>query len=231
MLSCVIPAHDEAALIGKTLQRLHAAARTLSLAYEVIVVADGCGDDTAAIARASGAQILEGHWRQIAAVRNAGAQVARGQRLLFLDADTHVDGTVLAAAMHALDTGAIGGGARVCLQGRPAWYERAVQAAFGWLFRRTGIAPGCFLFCTRHAFEAAGGFDQRYYAGEDVALSRALARQGRFVILHEAVHTSDRKLRSHSKGEHLRLLLNFLLRGRRMLRSRDALGFWYKRRR
>ncbi|MEE7561100.1 glycosyl transferase family 2, partial [Xanthomonas sp. Kuri4-2] len=121
-------------------------------------------------------------------------------------------------------------GARVHLQGRAAWHERAVQALFGWLFRHTGIAPGCFLFCRRDAFQAAGGFDETYYAGEDVALSRALARQGRFVILRETVRTSDRKLRSYSKREHVRLLLRFLLRGRRMLRSRDALGFWYERR-
>lgn len=75
------------------------------------------------------------------------------------------------------------------------------------------------------------GFNTRYYAGEDVALSRALARCGRFVILRQTVHTSDRKLRSFSKREHLSLLLRFLWRGRRMLQTRDALGFWYQRRR
>lgn len=105
------------------------------------------------------------------------------------------------------------------------------QAVFGWIFRLSGIAPGCFLFCTRAAFASAGGFDTRYYAGEDVALSRSLARCGRFVILRQTVHTSDRKLRSFSKREHVGLLLRFLWRGRRMLQTRDALGFWYQRRR
>ncbi|CAE6824737.1 glycosyltransferase [Xanthomonas arboricola] len=231
MLSFVIPAHDEAALIGQTLQCLHACAQAMQLDYEVIVVADACEDDTAAIARAAGAQVLEVQLRHIAATRNAGAQQAQGDRLLFLDADTLINPQVVGAALVALDAGAVGGGAQVHLQGRRAWFERMAQATFGWLFRLSGIAPGCFLFCTRAAFVSAGGFDTRYYAGEDVALSRALARCGRFVILRQTVHTSDRKLRSFSKREHLRLLLRFLWRGRGMLQTRDALGFWYQRRR
>ncbi|KGK56913.1 glycosyl transferase family 2 [Xanthomonas cannabis pv. phaseoli] len=231
MLSFVIPAHDEAALIGDTLQCLHACARALQLDYEVIVVADACADDTAVIARSNGAQVLEVQLRHIAATRNAGAQAAQGERLLFLDADTLINPQVVGAALAALDAGAVGGGAQVHLHGNRVWSERTAQAVFGWFFRIAGIAPGCFLFCTRAAFATAGGFDTRYYAGEDVALSRALARCGRFVILRQTVHTSDRKLRSFSKREHLGLLLRFLWRGRRMLQTRDALGFWYQRRR
>ncbi|MBB4131433.1 glycosyltransferase [Xanthomonas sp. 3075] len=231
MLSFVIPAHDEAALIGDTLRCLHACAQAMQLEYEVIVVADGCGDDTAALARAADAQVLEVQLRHIAAARNAGAQLAQGDRLLFLDADTLVNPQVVGAALAALDAGAVGGGAQVHLQGDRTWSERTAQAIFGWFFRVSGIAPGCFLFCTRAAFVSAGGFDARYYAGEDVALSRALARCGRFVILRQTVHTSDRKLRSFSKREHLGLLLRFLWHGRRMLQTRDALGFWYQRRR
>ncbi|MBB4594428.1 glycosyltransferase involved in cell wall biosynthesis [Xanthomonas arboricola] len=227
----MIPAHDEAALIGDTLQCLHACARTLKLDYEVIVVADACADDTAVIARSNGAQVLEVQLRHIAATRNAGAQAAQGERLLFLDADTLINPQVVGAALTALDAGAVGGGAQVHLHGNRVWSERTAQAVFGWFFRIAGIAPGCFLFCTRAAFVMAGGFDTRYYAGEDVALSRALARCGRFVILRQTVHTSDRKLRSFSKREHLGLLLRFLWRGRRMLQTRDALGFWYQRRR
>ncbi|MCC4613488.1 glycosyltransferase [Xanthomonas campestris] len=231
MLSFVIPAHDEAALIGDTLQCLHACARALQLDYEVIVVADACADDTAVIARSNGAQVLEVQLRHIAATRNTGAQAAQGERLLFLDADTLINPQVVGAALAALDAGAVGGGAQVHLHGNRVWSERTAQAVFGWFFRIAGIAPGCFLFCTRAAFVTAGGFDTRYYAGEDVALSRALARCGRFVILRQTVHTSDRKLRSFSKREHLGLLLRFLWRGRRMLQTRDALGFWYQRRR
>ncbi|MCT8286348.1 glycosyltransferase [Xanthomonas translucens pv. translucens] len=231
MISFIVPAHDEAALIGDTLAWLHIAADALRLDYETLVVADACSDDTAQIARRHGAQVLDVQLRHIAAARNAGAAASRGRYLLFVDADTRVNTPLLAAALRALHTGAVGGGAQVQLLGDIAWHERMAQTVFAWLFRRTGIAPGCFLFCKRSAFDAAGGFDERYYAGEDVALSRALARRGRLVILREPVHTSDRKLRSFSKREHLGLLLQLLRRGRGMLRSRDALGFWYGQRR
>ena len=64
-----------------------------------------------------------------------------------------------------------------------------------------------------------------------MAISRALARHGRFVILREQVTTSPRKLGTHGVWAQLKLLLRFALRGRAMLRSRDALGLWYDGRR
>ena len=57
------------------------------------------------------------------------------------------------------------------------------------------IAPGCFLFCTRQAYLVAGGFNETMAWAEEVAFARRLQRQGRFVILREAVVTSGRKVR------------------------------------
>ncbi len=231
MLSIIIPAHDEAALIGATLDALAEATRALSLQHEVIVVDDASSDATGEIAAARGVRVLRVEHRQIAATRNAGATAACHARLLFLDADTFVDAPVLGAAMQAMDRGAIGGGCRVRLAGPARWHERALAGIAAVGFRWTGIAPGCFLFCTRGAFEAVGGFDPRWYAGEDVAMSRALATQGRFVVLRESVRTSDRKLRTFSPGEHLRLLGRLLVRGRGILQTREGLELWYDKRR
>ena len=230
MLSIIVPAHDEAALIVATLTALQAAAGRLQLDHEILVVDDASTDATPAIAAASGARVLHVAHRHIAATRNAGAAAARGDRLLFVDADTLVDATVLAAAIAAMDRGAVGGGCQVRLVGRVRWRERLFTAALMQVFRWVNIAPGCFVFCTRSAFDAVGGFDQRWYAGEDVAMSRALAAHGRFVVLREAVLTSDRKLRTFTTREHLRLLWRFMRGGRSILRSREALGIWYDRR-
>ena len=230
MLSIIIPAHDEAALIGATLAALRAAAATLHLDHEILVVDDASTDATAAIAEASGARVVHVTHRQIAATRNAGAEAARGDRLLFVDADTLVDATVLTAAIAAMDAGAVGGGCRVRLAGHVRWRERALAGALTQVLRWMKIAPGCFMFCTRDAFDAVGGFDLRWYAGEDVAMSRAMAAHGRFVLLREAVLTSDRKLRTFTVGEHLRFLWRFMRSGRSVLRSRDALDIWYDRR-
>ncbi|MET0809261.1 MAG: glycosyltransferase [Pseudoxanthomonas sp.] len=231
MLSFIVPAHDEAQLIGATLDALHTAARALKLDYEIIVVDDASTDATAAIAGAAGARVLPVTCRHIAASRNAGANVAAGERLVFVDADTLVDAAVVAAAIAAMDRGAVGGGSAVRLLGNVRWTERIFTALLMQVFRFTRIAPGCFLFCTRAAFEAVGHFDERLYAAEDVAMSRALARNGRFVILRESVLTSDRKLRTFGVAEHLRLGLQLLLHGHRVLRSREHLALWYDKRR
>lgn len=231
MISYVIPAHDEAVLIGGTLDALRMAADALGRPYEVIVVDDASTDATAAIARERGATVVPVQHRHIAATRNAGARAARGDVLVFVDADTRVSAGLLQAAFDALDRGAVGGGATVTLRGRVAWHERVGTAIVAHALRWAGIAPGCFLFCTRAAFEAAGGFDERYYAAEDVAISRALARVGRFEVLRHPVHTSDRKLRTFGLLDHLALFVRFALRGRGLLRSRDGLSLWYERRR
>ncbi|MFP7722394.1 glycosyltransferase [Lysobacter sp. A3-1-A15] len=233
MLSLIVPAHDEATRLPGTLRVLHeAAAATVGAGgYEIIVVDDASRDGSGDIARACGARVLRVEHRHIAATRNAGACLATGDTLVFVDADTNIDATLLGAALAALEAGAVGGGATVALRGPLAWHVRWGLAVSNWLLRRMHAAAGCFVFCRREAFEAVGGFDERWFAGEDVALSRALAARGRFVVLRERAWTSARKLRSHPLGEHLLLMLRFAVRGRRLLRNRDALGLWYGDRR
>jgi len=230
MLSFVIPAHDEAPRLPATLAALHAAARAGGLDYEIVVVDDASTDGTGAVATAHGARVVRVEHRQIAATRNAGARAASGDVLVFVDADTHVPAATLAAALEALRAGAAGGGARLRFDAVLPWLQRLGVGAAVALVRALRIAPGCFVFCTRTAFDATGGFDEAWYAGEDVAMSRALARAGRFVLLREHVITSARKLHTFSVAEHLRLGLRFLLRGRRVLRSREHLALWYERR-
>lgn len=231
MLSFIVPAHDEASLIGGTLDALHAAARNLGLDYEIVVVDDASTDATMAVAEQHSARVVPVAYRHIAATRNAGAGAAYGDRFVFVDADTLIDATVLTAAMQALDAGVSGGGCTVRMLGALRWYERLAMALVIPVFRIIRIAPGCFQFCTRSAFEAVGGYDESYFAAEDIVMSRALARHGRFVILRESVATSDRKLRTHPMADHLRLALRFAWHGRRVLRSREDLALWYGKRR
>ncbi len=223
MLSFIIPAHDEARLIARTLASVHGAAQALGLEYEVVVVDDASTDDTARIAIDHGARVVAVAHRHIAATRNSGAAAAGGDRLVFVDADTLVNASVVQAALAAMDQGAVGGGAAVRLQEPVRWHERIAMSLFVWLFRLTRIAPGCFVFCTRQAFDATGGFDQAYYAAEDIAMSRALARHGSFRILRESVHTSARKLRTHGFIEHMRLLWRLARYRKGMLTSREHL--------
>jgi hypothetical protein len=130
--------------------------------------------------------------------------------------------------LDAVSGGAIGGGARVRFDrhGISAWTRRLSEAGC-WLMYRLGFTGGCFLFARRNAFEAAGGFDERYFASEEIHLKLALGKLGRFAVVPAAVITSGRKLRIFTAGQILRQVLRLALRGLPAVRRRDGLDFWY----
>jgi glycosyltransferase involved in cell wall biosynthesis len=233
MVSFIIPAHNEEALIAGTIEAIRAAAESLELPdAEIIVVDDASTDRTAKLARMQGAEVISVNKRQIAAVRNAGAKHARGEVLFFVDADTIVSAHAVAAAIEALRCGAVGGGCAVRFEGVVPLYGRVLLPTLLALLRWTRIAAGCFLFCRRDVFDAVGGFDERYYASEEIHLSHALRKRGRFVILREHVTTSGRKLRQFTAWEILGTFMREALHGPwRAYRNRDRLGFWYDARR
>ena len=231
MISFVVPAYNEERLLGAALDSIDAAARACREAYEIVVVDDGSTDGTADVARRRGAMVVPVAHRKISATRNSGARAARGEILVFVDADTRIDEEVLRAALSALRSGAVGGGAGLRFDGRVPLYARAFSALLLAYARVARLASGCFVFCTREAFEAAGRFDETLFGAEEWALSRALARLGRVVIVREAVTTSGRKLRTHGLLEHAGLLARFAVRGSATLRDRRGLDLWYGERR
>jgi glycosyltransferase involved in cell wall biosynthesis len=84
MTSAIIPAHNEAERIVATVQALAATA----IADEVIVVDDGSEDHTGRLAGEAGAKVIRlRHRRGKRGALDAGARAARGNYLLFLDAD------------------------------------------------------------------------------------------------------------------------------------------------
>ena len=230
-ISFIVPAYNEERLLGRTLNAIDQAARALGQPVEVIVADDASTDRTAAIAQEHRAHLVSVKCRQIAATRNAGARAANGEMLVFVDADTIVTEAAVRAAIAAMRAGAVGGGCAVRFDGRLPPYGRVLAAVVNPLYRAVRLASGCFLFCTREAFRATGGFDETLFAAEEIAMSQALRRQGRFVILRESVTTSGRKLRAHSGREFLGTLLRLALAGRKSVRRREGLDVWYGERR
>jgi glycosyltransferase involved in cell wall biosynthesis len=230
MISFIVPAYDEERLIGRTLRAIDGAGRALGEPFEAIVADDASSDRTADVARELGARVVHLCRRQIAAARNAGARAAEGDLLVFVDADTIVNPPVVRAAREVIRDGAIGGGSRFRFDDPVPLYGRVLLAVAGPLYRAMRIASGCFLFCTREAFAAAGGFDETLLFAEELAMSRALRRQGRFVLLPQAVTTSGRKLRAYSGREVLGILAGLLVSGPAR-RRRTGLEVWYGERR
>ena len=231
MISFIVPAYNEERLLGATLDALHVAARAVGEPYEVIVVDDASTDRTALVAQDHGARLVSVAHRQIAATRNSGARGADGELFFFVDADTLVNEVVVRAAVGALREGAVGGGAAVGFDGAVPWYAKLLLPILVRLFRAVGWAAGCFIFCTRSAFVEVGGFDEAFFGAEELVMSRALKRQGKFVVLREAVTTSGRKLRTHSIGEVLGVLFRLAIRGPSAVKQRQGMELWYAERR
>jgi len=231
MISFIVPAYNEERLLGATLDALRAAALAIGEPYELIVADDASTDRTAAIAAQHGAIAVSVAHRQIAATRNSGARKANGDWLIFVDADTLVSEAVVRSAVEALRSGAVGGGAAVEFDGTVPLYARLLLPVLVRSFRWAGLAAGCFLFCTRHSFAAVGGFDEAFYGAEELVMSRALKRHGRFVVLRQAVITSGRKLRTHSVREMLAILARLALRGPGAVKQRQGMDLWYAERR
>jgi len=230
-ISFIVPAWNEESILGPTIDAIKSAARQLAVTSEIIVADDSSTDQTADIAVEHGARVVRVQHRQIAAARNAGAKQAHGDVLFFVDADTLINEEVVQAAIGCVRQGAVGGGCRFQFDGRIPLYARILEAMAVRLYRFVGIAGGCFLFCTREAFDRVNGFDAQLYAAEEGAMSLALRRLGRFVILRESVRTSGRKLRTCSLREILTPIARIVFHGTRYLRNRHGMEIWYGDRR
>src|SRR5262249_44942870 len=146
VISFVVPAHNEETLLSRTLEAIRESVIGLGDAHEVVVVDDDSTDGTSDIAQREGARVVGVRLRQISASRNAGAREARGDVLMFVDADTVVTVDVVHAALRATRAGAVGGGCAVRFEGRLPLWARILQPVARWIYRTVGLAAGCFLF-------------------------------------------------------------------------------------
>lgn len=104
--SVIIPAHNEASVIARTLAQLAPLAAAGQL--EVIVACNGCTDDTAAIARRfEGVTVLEMPQPSKTAALNAGDAAATSWPRLYLDADVQISPETVGDVLNALGSGQV----------------------------------------------------------------------------------------------------------------------------
>lgn len=192
-LSVVIPVLNEAACLDATLSCLQPMRER---GHEVIVVDGGSHDATVPLAERSADRVIHSR-RGRARQMNAGAQVATGDILWFLHADTrtpvHADQliiTALASGEHHWGRFDIGLAAGSPLLG---WVARFMNLRS----RLTGIATGDQgIFMTRAACVRIGGFEDIPLM-EDIAASRALRRISRPSVPPATLLTSARRWHRH----------------------------------
>ncbi len=235
-ISIVIPAFNEAAYIAETLESLAGAAIYYGTEVETIVVDNNSTDATAEIARSLGANVVYEPINQIARARNAGARTASGDCLIFLDADTTIEGDILEKVAASLSSGrVIGGGAWA--EPDSDWLGRLV---FKYLINMAlavkNVTVGPFLYCDRLAFQKVGGFDESLYAAEEFSLARRLKKEGRRdnrqwkIIRYDERHrviTSARKFRRFGGLEMAFQNAHLVWKPNQKLRQKSQCRFWY----
>ncbi len=240
-ISIVVPAFNEERLIADSLRAVKAAAGAIceaGLGWELVVCDNNSTDRTAEIARSEGAKVVFESVNQIGRARNTGAAAASGEWLLFIDADsqpsrelladvvelTRRRDVLLAGATVALDDGGLA--------------ARAVCGVWNTVSRIRRLVAGSFILVRTAAFREVGGFDLKFFAGEELDLALRLQKRvgrrenQRTVILHRhPLRTSARKLKLYSKGEMGRFFIKSIFRPMKTASSRDECSMWYDGRR
>jgi len=171
-ISVIVPAYNEERYLGETLKNIQKAKEFLlrkdSVPTEIIVVDNGSTDSTSDIALATGARIVRETKHNVARVRNAGASVAKGNVLVFIDADTIVPDELLWRINQVMASPSCFGGA-VDTDYRPAkTLVKIYLQLWRMLGKLAGMAQGATQFCRREVYVSLLGYDESLYMGEDV---------------------------------------------------------------
>lgn len=233
-ISLIIPAFNEEKLIYRTLLSVSKAVRQFELdtneTVELIVVDNASTDRTVEIANRFGVTIVREERRMISAVRNAGAKAAKSEILCFLDADSEVSENIFTLVYDAMKSESyIGGGTKMMLD-QPGLLFKGIALGSHIMSFITGISA-VLIYTKKETFEKLGGFDERYYAGEDLKFIFRLKKEGKKAgkkfknIYNGFVVTSARKFNVMTVTDILlcaRLLLN-----NKLMTQKDLCATWY----
>jgi glycosyltransferase involved in cell wall biosynthesis len=182
--SVIIPAYNEEAVLPRLLKTIAAAREAYGGPLEVIVADNVSTDATAQIAGDAGCKVVRVEKRVIAAVRNAGARVAEGEILAFVDADAQIHPDTFNEIDRLMVSGnAIGGatGMRFDRSSLALTLTFALLSTISVLLTRqlTRDVPTGVTFCRRRDFEEIGGYHEERLFAEDVQLLLDLKKLGR----------------------------------------------------
>ena len=239
-VSIIVPAFNEELLLAASLVEIENAANAFAnrgWESELIVCDNNSTDRTAEIARVAGAQVVFEPVNQIARARNAGAAVAGGDWLLFIDADSQPSPELFVEVAEQIESGRVLAGGVTIRMDNDQRLARLITALWNLGSRWRRLMAGSFIFVEAAAFRAVGGFSHEWFAAEELELCQRLKKlarktKRRIVILHRhPLKTSGRKIELYTPWEILRMLARVVMSGGRSLRSRETTQVWYDGRR
>ena len=169
MLSIIICTLNEAQYLPKLLDSL--ALQTADFTYEVLIVDAGSTDDTEGVARLYKKNALYPlhfmafNQRGIARQRNYGAQFARYNQLLFLDADVVLNPEFLRAALAQIEQKNLPIAGTKLYAAEPSVGFRAIYSFYSTVYLPVTrwfnpVIHGCSIFVTKALHNKIGGFKE-----------------------------------------------------------------------
>jgi glycosyltransferase involved in cell wall biosynthesis len=188
MISIIIPAHNEEKYLGATLEALE---RQNYGWFEVVVVANGCTDATADVAHRRCQRLIVLSQKSLGVARNLGARMAKGEILVFLDADTLLNRSALKTIAREFTPGHAAG----TLKGQPdrgRLHYKLVYLLKNFEHRtQLHLGSSGVIICWRENFIKTGGFDERLEVRENSELIWRLRRFGKYKYIDSAVATTS----------------------------------------
>jgi glycosyltransferase involved in cell wall biosynthesis len=188
-VSCIIPTRNSESTLGACLASLR---RQTHPDVELVVVDNKSSDDTPGIARRLADSFIDAGPER-SAQRNAGARVATGTHLFFVDSDMQVDPDVVSEASREVEGGRVGVVIPEVSFGEGFWTQVKSLERSCYLGDETIEAAR---YLTRQAFEQIGGYDEEIVAGpEDWDLHERLRAIGSIGRTRAVIHHDEGRLR------------------------------------
>jgi len=179
---------------------------------ESIVVDSHSPDGTREVAERSADRVLNLVERGVGRARNAGAKIARGQILLFLDADTYLERDFLSQIYNAFADKRV-----VCVSGILKSLERLepldklfAVSHYGFTNKLAEFSahlgfpmfPSVCCSARKSVFMKVGGFREDIACAEDISFSREMGKVGKCVVNNKATaYTSVRRISKCGKKQ------------------------------
>jgi len=222
-ISVIVPTLQEEKYLAKTLPKL----ARMKPRVEIIVVDGLSKDKTIDVAKRFTNNVFQMGKRGIPEAKNYGAKQAKGEILVFLDADVNVPQNFVNKILEVFSGTTVAGATCNVLLAQPKLQEAIFSRFYNLLIRASfGIKPHCqgkFLAVRKNCFLRVGGFDESMPCLEDHDLAFRLSKLGKFVFIKGlTVYEFPRRFRKHGllnvAGTWLTDYLAFVLRGKPLSR-------------
>lgn len=208
--SFIVPAYNEEGYLGRCIESIK---NQKTKDYEIVVSYSPSRDNTLDIAKKHGVKIVYVPRCYPGKARNVAAKKAKGDYLVFMDADVQIPKNFLKVTEKLLERGA----AAVGYGMKPMENDPEIMSYFRHFFNplnRYAKNLSCCYTVKKPVFAAVGGYDEKREVGEDTEISVRLSRIGKIVFASGVVpKVSLRRFHKLGRAKTLGIYVSWFILG------------------